>query len=189
MSSGGDAEIPPVREEDEGSSGNSGRCWLITGICLATSIVIAAVTAGSVCGVGLCGRQRSVRSRTVGEIEIFEACSLAQCFLVDTETRDEVQISGNFAYLLDPNDAPTYSIRCNPRESLNFLDFFYDGQFHRESNEPFFMEGNSGEFYIEPVWQLSRCGNKSFRIATKAYQHAGQLCSEEIFELTAVCSS
>ena len=185
-------EVPTIPEETEArAAGNSNRCLLLVCIGIGAALLTVAVVTASVCGTGNCrgfsNRGFSSSNTAVREIETLDACSLARCYLVDVYSRDEVEITGNFAFVFNPEAGETLSIRCDPADDdVPFIDFFYDGEFHRESNAPYYMEGNDGDFYIEPVWQLSRCGNKSFRIATD--RATGDLgCSEEIFVLTAVC--
>lgn len=149
---------------------------------LAAIFLIGVVTTASVCGTGHCGSRSTTTSTAL------EACSLVQCYLVNTDTREELPVLGETTYAIDIDTDSVYSIRCDPLEQeVDFLDFFLgDTEINREVNAPHYMNGNSGDTWIEPVWQLSECGDHSFRVSTESSLVEGR-CTEEAFSLTATC--
>ena len=157
-------EVPTVPEETEAraAADNTNRCLLLLCIGIGAALLTVAVVTASVCGTGNC---RGLSRNTFREIETVSACNLARCYLVDVFTRDEEEIRGDFAFVSNQDFGERYSIRCDPEDDdVPYIDFFYDDEFHRASEAPYYMEGTDSEFGIEPVRELSRCGNKSLSL-------------------------
>lgn len=140
----------------------------------------AALTTAAVCGTGKCGSRSITTQETLEEV-----CTLAQCYLVNCNSREEVLLAGAMAYKIDPLNAESYSIRCEPTVDVEYLEFSFHDEVTREFNAPYYMKGNSGNTWIEPVWQLSTCGNQTFSIETTPSVES--FCISEAFDLTALC--
>ena len=93
--------------------------------------------------------------------------TLKACYLVNIQTRQETELTGNDSFELDPLNTHGYSIRCNVNgeATLDFMKFMYDGVVQDEYGEPRYMNGDSemGE-YINDVKYLSTCGVKTLKI-------------------------
>ena len=121
----------------------------------------------------------------VAPVAAEEECSIVTCHLLNIDSNEEMLLSGDDAYTLDATEPDSYSVGCSASEAIDYIDFSYKDQQHREWNEPFWMNSNSGDSWVEPSRQLGSCGDNSFRIVA-SQSSDGFLCSQS-FKLTALC--
>lgn len=115
------------------------------------------------------------------------SCHLADCFLLNIDTDEELLLTGDDSYSIDPNSPDSFSVRCDVTGSVvDYLEFSYGDDSHREWNPPFWMNSNTDTSWVEPVDWLSSCGDKTFSIATSESSNETD-CSHEVFKLSAIC--
>jgi hypothetical protein len=104
--------------------------------------------------------------------------TLKACYLVNIQTRKEIELQSSNKLVLDPLNTEGYSIRCdvNGVNELHFIKFFYDGKVQDEYDLPRYMDGDSDKgAYINKVEYISTCGVKTVKIE-------GHVWDRECFE-------